>query len=331
MILSIIIPVYNTAAYLQKCIESCLKQNVAYDVYEIIIINDGSTDDSLCLINKIVSEYDGVIRVFSQGNRGLSEARNLGLKYAQGTYVWFVDSDDWISHNCLADVLDAIQLYNPDILRFQSRKVDDLEKELGDILINQAYNIEIVSGKNLLSSIEFNVSATAYLVKRSIIFKYHLSFLPGVYHEDMAFTPQLYLSTTNILLYNKVLYYIRETPSSITRSFRFKKSTDLLLVGKALYIAQNKGNDSVNSEYYYWISLCITSAINNLVDSPSSDYSKFKSTFINNAIKYKYLFSCLDKSRMTKYRVLKWLIDLGGLNFTIDLFRLRIFLKSLIS
>lgn len=100
MKLSIIIPIYNVEKYLRVCLDSCLKQDVPKSSYEIITVNDGSPDSCDKIIEEYYTKFPN-IRVITQKNSGLSVARNNGLNIARGEYVWFVDSDDYITTNCL--------------------------------------------------------------------------------------------------------------------------------------------------------------------------------------------------------------------------------------
>lgn len=100
MKLSIIIPTYNVQDYLERCISSCLNQNIDINSYEIIVVNDGSQDKSLSIAQKLAAVYNN-ISIISQSNAGLSAARNKGLSLAQGEYVWFIDADDAIKTNSL--------------------------------------------------------------------------------------------------------------------------------------------------------------------------------------------------------------------------------------
>lgn len=100
MRLSIIVPVYNVEPYLEKCLDSLLDQNIDKSQYEILVLNDGSTDKSLEIVHKYADKYSN-IQEFSHPNKGLSGTRNVGLKNATGDYVWFVDSDDWIRLSCV--------------------------------------------------------------------------------------------------------------------------------------------------------------------------------------------------------------------------------------
>ena len=102
--LSIIIPVYNVEKYIEKCLVNCAQQDCCTDSYEIIVVNDGTKDNSLAIAEDVARRYDNIY-ITSQLNAGLSEARNKGLSLAKGEYVWFVDSDDWIDTNCLTDIM----------------------------------------------------------------------------------------------------------------------------------------------------------------------------------------------------------------------------------
>lgn len=106
--LSIIIPVYNVEKYLRECLDSCLEQNVTSEEYEIICVDDGSPDNCGKILDEYALQYSN-IRVIHKENGGLSSARNAGLDVAIGKYVWFVDSDDFIGRNILADLFDILK------------------------------------------------------------------------------------------------------------------------------------------------------------------------------------------------------------------------------
>lgn len=103
---SFIVPVYNVESYLERCLDSLLDQT--YDNFEIICVNDGSTDSSLKILNDYSAKYSK-IHIVSQENKGLGEARNTGVKYATGNYIWFIDSDDWIEEKSLSLLTEFIQ------------------------------------------------------------------------------------------------------------------------------------------------------------------------------------------------------------------------------
>ena len=105
-LVSIVVPVYNTEKYIRECLNSLIQQS--YSHIEIIAVDDGSTDNSLCLLKEL-SAKDNRLKVFSQSNQGVSAARNLGLSKATGTYIMFVDADDWIDLSTIEECLQAIE------------------------------------------------------------------------------------------------------------------------------------------------------------------------------------------------------------------------------
>src|SRR5690606_27089299 len=114
LLLSIVIPVYNVSEYVEKCIRSCYNQAVNQSCYEIIVINDGSKDDSLAICERLQEEFTD-LKIITQNNKGLSGARNTGIANAHGKYIWFVDSDDWIEDNCLIEIFELIKSYDVDV------------------------------------------------------------------------------------------------------------------------------------------------------------------------------------------------------------------------
>src|SRR5690554_3713943 len=126
--ISLIIPVYNVEKYLEKCLNSCMNQDISEEEYEIIIVNDGTKDSSLSIALKFEQKYKN-IKVYSQENQGLSAARNKGLSLAKGEYVWFIDSDDWIKENCLKSITDKCFKENLDALAIAAANVIDGKNE----------------------------------------------------------------------------------------------------------------------------------------------------------------------------------------------------------
>ena len=108
LVLSIVIPIYNAEKYLEECLESVINQEVLSGKYEIICIDDGSTDNSNLILEKYNKQIDN-LTVFHQNNSGVSVARNRGLELAKGTYIWFVDADDFTSKNAIELLLQIIR------------------------------------------------------------------------------------------------------------------------------------------------------------------------------------------------------------------------------
>lgn len=134
IMLSIIIPVYNVEKHIQMTLDSCLNQDVSASTYEIVCINDGSTDNSLAILEEYKVKHEN-IRVFTQPNGGVSAARNKGISLARGKYIWFVDSDDLIANNCLGAAFQALTYYDADIFNFEtsvrtSRELFDADQSI---------------------------------------------------------------------------------------------------------------------------------------------------------------------------------------------------------
>ena len=109
---SLILPIFNMASYLEKCLNSCLQQQ--YELYEIICVDDGSTDESGNILDSFSEQYKGRIKVIHTANKGVSEARNCGIRAAKSLYCWFIDPDDTIEKDILGDI--AKNIYNNDIM-----------------------------------------------------------------------------------------------------------------------------------------------------------------------------------------------------------------------
>ena len=123
LLLSIIIPVYNTELYLKDCLDSCLWQDLLKEKYEIICINDGSTDSSAQILDSYQINYPN-IRVINQENSGVSSARNNGLRVSKGKYVWFIDSDDYIRKNSLKTIINFLEKHTLDAITVKYFKVN---------------------------------------------------------------------------------------------------------------------------------------------------------------------------------------------------------------
>ena len=207
--LSFIVPVYNVEKYLKKCLDSLLLKNVPSDTYEIIIVDDGSTDSSA----EILAGFDwkgANHKVLYQENQGQSVARNKGLDFASGEYVWFVDSDDWIDSDSVAAVLD--ELCDCDVLAFTSFvKIFDSG--------SQTNSVENAPGPGLEFSLSpFFHGVPFYVFKREFIVKNHLSFYPGIYYEDSLFMPMALSLASYVKTYKRPVYFNYMRQGSTTRS-----------------------------------------------------------------------------------------------------------------
>ena len=221
--LSIIIPVYNTEAYLRRCLDSCLHQDLPTDQYEIIAVNDGSTDVSLEILKDYERQYAN-IHVYSQDNKRQGAARNYGLSKATGEYIWFVDADDWIANNCLQKLSSSFD--GTDIFIFPGFWSDD-----GVNSLYISYDHRIVTS---IYDSYFAVTPCGYIFKRTFLVSNDICFMEKVVYEDNEFIPKSFYQAKSIKYLNDAFYHCFQNETSTTRSFSKQKCLDLLSVANQI-------------------------------------------------------------------------------------------------
>lgn len=214
---SVVIPVYNTVEYLEDSVNCVLCQTLSE--LEIIIINDGSTDNSYQLIQELAAS-DGRIKVHNQKNRGLSETRNLGIRIAQGEYIYFMDSDDLIDKHTFSECYEKCTQNNLDFLFFDA-EVFGLESNSLTLNYRRGHLIPegIYTGKEMLQGLfkvnGFRSSACLVFTRTSYLKKINLHFYPGILHEDELFTLLLFIQADRISFINKPYFKRRIRSNSI--------------------------------------------------------------------------------------------------------------------
>lgn len=227
--MSVIIPVYNVQKYIVECLNSVFCQIT--NSVEVIIINDGSSDDSAKIIRKEFKDFikkDNVI-FFSKSNEGLARTRNAGISRAKGRYITFLDSDDVLSPNYI-ETLIKFTFDNIDIISFNYIRFEDVAKFHKDnqIQIFKNYNSDFY--KPDLESIFLSCKWFAcFRMYRSTVFN-GKRFKDGIYYEDMELLPELYRSNHRFLHLNTPLYGYRKNPSGITNNITGKHINDLKLI-----------------------------------------------------------------------------------------------------
>lgn len=224
MKLSIIVPVYNTEKYIENCLNSILNQGLKSDEYEVLIINDGTPDNSQQIIDKFTNEFSNFKSLIKE-NGGLSSARNYGLNIANGEYIYFIDSDDFLEENTLSKMLKEAIVEDLDCLSFDYYKVIN-----GQNIPVKSYSIteNVVSPEDFFeNTIVSNV--WKYLFKKEVLDINNLKFTEGIYHEDEDFTT-IYLSfCKRIKHYNIYGYhYVQRDESIMTTTDEKKKKKKLL-------------------------------------------------------------------------------------------------------
>lgn len=211
-LVSVIIPVYNTAEYLFCCLESVLKQTYAH--LEIICIDDGSTDESLNIIREYAAK-DGRIRVITQENQGIATTRNIGLKAANGEWLTWVDSDDWLETDAYEKVMKVIKP-QLDLICFGGKIEGDIDSGTRDKL--QKYNnIPFQGHRQMTPDIarDLNVYLWCKFMRREVVVNHAISFPDGRIYEDAAFLYCLYPFINGCHFISDHLYHYRQHSSSI--------------------------------------------------------------------------------------------------------------------
>lgn len=226
--LSIIVPVYNVEPYIRFCVESLLKQGLDDQDYEVILVNDGTQDNSFEKIDDVIREHRNITRV-DQENQGLSGARNTGMKYATGKYILFVDSDDLIAEGSLAKLLPIALDTSADLVVADFLKLSDDEILAYHADITSKCDFKVKTGSELfledLNPSQNYVWRTLY--RRAFLEENNLKFIHGICYEDMPFTPECYLKAKKCVRANCDLYLYRMGHSSITSTMTPKKAMDL--------------------------------------------------------------------------------------------------------
>lgn len=245
MILSIIIPVYNVEEYIEKCLVSCSNQDISKNDYEIIIVNDGSPDKSLEICEGLLPSIENMT-IVSQENRGLSGARNTGLKHAKGNYIWFVDSDDWLEENCLGEIISRIKEQQSDIY-WLGHDVVSNDKVI-DAFPPSKLEHPITGEDFFINHLNDLFYIWKFIYKREFLINNDLTFYEGILYEDLEFTPRALHVATSCFTLPDVYYHYLMRDGSIINNFRTKNLENRFFIfDRLINFMQIEG---VSKEFY---------------------------------------------------------------------------------
>lgn len=209
---SVIVPVYNVEEYLSKCLESLVNQTL--EDIEIIVVNDGTKDNSQKIIDKYSKKYPNKIKSFIKENGGLSSARNYGLKYATGEYIGFVDSDDWVELDMYEKMYNKAVENNFDIV------VCDLFYYFEDVKKKASSNIKSDIKDDDVKKSMLNIYPAAWnKIYHNKLFKHNVMFKEKVWYEDVEFMYRLYPHIHSVGVISEPLYDYRQREGAITKTF----------------------------------------------------------------------------------------------------------------
>lgn len=263
-LLSIIVPLYNSEKYLPKCLDSLVAQDISPNDYEIILVDDGSPDNSRLVAEEYASRHSNII-VLSQPNKGTSGARNTGLRQAAGKYVYFVDPDDYILENSLKEPLETMEKESLDVLRFAYTEVDEQYRPTSSVKnrIDMDYTPGIMNGGRFMATrLGVACYVWSFIFRRALILENGLFFYEGYYVDDTPWLPRVLLKAQRVdsTPAKRHFYLIRK--DSLVRA-KSQASIDkqrfgLISVVKEL-LTQRAGNSDQEADKWYrmTISHCV--------------------------------------------------------------------------
>lgn len=232
--LSIIIAMYNAEKFICDCLESILQSDLPKEIYEIVVVNDGSTDNGPSVVQEYVSLYDNII-FLTQENQGQSVARNYGIQQCHGEYIWCVDSDDMVLPiiNSVFNIL--IEDPEIDILEFKAKQI---EEEGSFVNIVGEYKLPyntILSGRDAICGGYQPATMWRLFVKKELLLNNNLFFVPGIIHQDAELAYRLYAHANSVVFIDEPLYVYVNHPNSTINSpqKKLKRLLDDIVVMKS--------------------------------------------------------------------------------------------------
>lgn len=321
MKISVIIPIYNVGFYLQECVNSVIKQT--YKNLEIILVDDGSTDECPSICDTYAKQYSNV-KVVHKQNGGLSDARNVGILNSTGDYLLFLDADDfWKDSTAVQSLVDRINLTHADLLNYSYIKYyEDLKKYINyfedmeplPLEFNKLESIQYLLDNNL-----YIASACNKLIKKSLFEDGNLYFVKGIYSEDIDWCLRLLIKAESIDFICENFYCYRQRSGSITHTINDKKSHDLTNNILKCFSMVNKSESLQDVLYkyvaYQYGTFFITQAV----------AENYQSECINELSKYKWVLKYHSNNK--KLIILNIMVTLFGYKLSCRIIRFFIRLR----
>lgn len=329
---SIIVPVYNAEQFVSDTIENLLKQNVSK---EIILINDGSKDQSLQILNEYSEKYN-FIKVIDKANSGVSKTRNVGINTALGKYIIFVDSDDFIEEGILGKSLRLLEKHSVDAIFF-SYKFCFPGTNKQDVTIKyKNTGLYAVSDwlddfyKLSLTSIINCIGTTIY--KKEILDKFNIRFNENIsYYEDIGFCTEYLGRIQQIFYINEPIYWYRLiNPDSLISKYRVKFVRGLMyLRQQQLYLFDRTYNEQTKhfEQLYQVFGLQILNCVFNLIKYPKESASVIDDD-LHTLSKFPELIECIRTAKNHRNKMLLWVLKNSSVSHMKLFYKTYFYLKK---
>ena len=255
--ISIVIPIYNVEKYLRKCLDSVYSLNL--DNKEVVLVNDGSTDTSINILNEFKNKYPNKTKLITQKNQGLSEARNIGIKNSNGKYILFIDSDDFIIPTETEEFINFGLDKKVDILIGNYREYYNENYIVQKSFYSLDKNLEkegIFFIENGVKNKCFRFAVWQNIYRKNFLLENNLFFKKGLLHEDNLFTPEAFFYAKKVRCFNKKFYFYRKNNlESITQTVNKKNYEHMLYT--IIKLLEFKKSNNIENNYFNRIVLGI--------------------------------------------------------------------------
>ena len=255
--ISIVIPIYNVEKYLRKCLDSVYSLNL--DNKEVVLVNDGSTDTSINILNEFKNKYPNKTKLITQKNQGLSEARNIGIKNSNGKYILFIDSDDFIIPTETEEFINFVLDKKVDILIGNYREYYNENYIVQKSFYNLDKNLEkegIFFIENGVKNKCFRFAVWQNIYRKNFLLENNLFFKKGLLHEDSLFTLEAFFYAKKVRCFNKKFYFYRKNNlESITQTVNKKNYEHMLYT--IIKLLEFKKSNNIENNYFNRIVLGI--------------------------------------------------------------------------
>ncbi|CEQ23954.1 capsular polysaccharide biosynthsis protein [[Clostridium] sordellii] len=330
--ISIIVPVYNVEEYVGKCIESVLNQE--YRRLELVIVDDGSKDKSgeICDSYK---EKDNRVKVVHTINRGLSAARNEGIRHATGDYIMFLDGDDFIAKDCIDEIANLIETKGEaDIITGRLVEYYDESRSNSYGFELDESSFEDKSGAYVLDYLFKNApyspwSACVTIYNKNYIVENEFYFTEGVTSEDLDLLPRIYMKANKVIPYNRAFYYYRQLrPNSIINTVNSKRFYDIVhILKRYISLFEKTGyNNEFKEVFLSQLANVYASYVAILGYIPKNE----RQDVVKNMKEIKWI---LKYTNSAKWNCVSWSIKLFGFGITYSMYKalkeINLFIKNI--